>query len=112
MSVIDQRVHVAAVHGERHVDADVARGLGDGARFGRKVCEALHARVVRHHRADAAARGTAKGDRGREPGIDCWNQREIRQPRLERHIIAADLAQSNHAGMIVRIGERRQDEGS
>ena len=112
MPIVDQRVQVAAVYGERNVDADVACGFSYGACFCWKVSKALHARVVRHHRADAPTRGAAEGDRGCKPGIDRGNEREIGKPGLERHVVAADLAQSDNARMIVRIGERRQNEGS
>ena len=112
MPIVDQRVQVAAVYGERNIDADVACGFSYGACFCWKVSKALHARVVRHHRADAPTRGAAEGDRGCKPGIDRGNEREIGKPGLERHVVAADLAQSDNARMVVRIGERRQNEGS
>ena len=90
--------------------ADVAGRLCDRARLGRKVGQALHARIVRHGRADAAARDAAERHRRGEPGIDRRDEREIRQPGLERHVEAADLAQPHHPRVVVRIGERGQHE--
>ena len=108
--IVDQRIAVAALHRERDMHADVARRLGDRARLGRIVGQALHARVVHHRRADAAARGAPERDHAGEPGIDRRNQREIGQPSLERHVEAADLAQAHDPRMVVRVGERGQHE--
>jgi hypothetical protein len=68
--VVDQRIEIAAVHGERDVQADVASGLGDRARLGREIGQALDARIVRHGGAHAAARNAPERHRRGEPGID------------------------------------------
>ena len=98
------------MHGERDVQADVARGLGDRARLGREIGQALDARIVRHGGAHAAARNAPERHRRGEPGIDRGDKGEVRQPRFERHVEAADLAQTRHPRMVVRAGEGGQYE--
>ena len=110
MRIVDQRIHVAAMHGKPDMHADIPGRLCDRARLGRKVGQALHACVVRHGRTDPAARDAAERNRRGEPGIDRRDECEIRQPGLERHIEAADLAQPRHPRVVMRIGERRQHE--
>ena len=109
---IDDWVEIAAVHGKRNADAHVARGLSDGSRLGRKIRQALHARVMGHHRADPSDRGAAESERqmparDRRPG-----SAQIRQPSFQGHVKAADLAQPRHPGVIMSIGERREGKSA
>ena len=105
---IDERVDVAQLHREADAQAHIARGLRHRLRFGGEVGQALDAGVMRHHRACSALRRAGEGDRRGEPRVHRGDQRQMRQPRLERRADAAMLAGAADAGVIMRVDQRRQ----
>jgi hypothetical protein len=70
MRTVNDRIAVAAMNGECDAQADIARCLGYSFGLGRKIGHPLHAGVVHHGGADAAADRTAERYRRAEPGID------------------------------------------
>jgi len=108
---VDDGVAVAHEHRERDAYADVAGRPRHLARLGDGV-GGVEARVMRHHRARAAARRAAEGGERAEVGIDRRHRRQPQQPQLQRLVGAAERGRRQRPAMIVCIGKRGQGEAA
>ena len=81
-----------------------------GPRLGDGVFRPVKARVMRHHRAGAAARRAAEGGESAEIGVDRRHRRQPQQPEFERLVGAAERSRRQRPAMVVGVGERRHGE--
>ena len=80
---VNEGIAIAHEHGERYAHADFARGAGEDAGLADGIIGRVKARVVRHHRAGAAARGAAERGERAEIGIDRRHRRQSDQPKFQ-----------------------------